>query len=40
MKKVKVVKSHSDNDCQGCVYALLCISPCNLSKGYHYEEKK
>lgn len=40
MKKAKVTKSNNPNDCTGCCYALACIEPCNLPKGYHYEYKE
>lgn len=38
--EAKVVKSKEGvNDCYECCYNMLCIAPCKLEKGKHYEKK-
>lgn len=36
----KVVETKGKNDCDECAFALLCITPCLLPSGKHYEKKK
>ena len=38
--KYKEVKTTPQvkNDCEECCFALACIEPCRLKKGYHYEK--
>lgn len=28
------------NDCDECCFSMLCINPCDLEQGMHYEKRK